>query len=92
MIKSFAHKGLESFFRHGSKAGILPDHAPKLRRQLSALNGASDIAVLDLPGWRLHRLIGTKAGYWSIRVSGNWRLVFMFEGHDASLVDYVDYH
>lgn len=92
MIKSFAHKGLEHFYRHGSKAGILPDHAAKLRRQLTALDGASDLAVLDVPGWRLHRLIGAKAGFWSVRVSGNWRLIFAFDGRDASSVDYVDYH
>ncbi|MDA8119616.1 MAG: peptidase, partial [Gammaproteobacteria bacterium] len=31
MIKSFRHKGLEAFYRSGSKAGIQPDHATKLR-------------------------------------------------------------
>ncbi|GAB3458642.1 type II toxin-antitoxin system RelE/ParE family toxin [Massilia terrae] len=92
MIKSFAHKGLELFYRKGSKAGIRPDHAAKLRRQLTALDGASDIAVLDVPGWHLHRLIGSKGGYWSLRVSANWRLIFVFDGRDANLVDYIDYH
>lgn len=92
MIKSFVHKGLEQFYRRGSKAGIQPAHAVKLRRQLTALDGASDLAVLDVPGWHLHRLAGSRAGYWSIRVSGNWRLIFVFSDGDVRAVDYVDFH
>ncbi|TFW20836.1 Killer protein [Massilia arenosa] len=92
MIRSFADEGLERFYLTGSKAGIQPDHAGKLRRQLTALDGASDLGLIDVPGWRLHRLLGQKAGFWSIRVSGNWRLIFKFDGRDADLVDYIDYH
>jgi proteic killer suppression protein len=47
---------------------------------------------MNAPGWRLHQLKGELAGHWSIDVSGNWRLTFMFEGEDAVLVDYQDYH
>jgi proteic killer suppression protein len=31
-------------------------------------------------------------GHWAVRVSGNWRLKFAFEGENAILVDYQDYH
>ena len=44
------------------------------------------------PGWRLHPLKGGLAGHWSVDVSGDWRLTFAFEGTDAILVDYQDYH
>jgi proteic killer suppression protein len=37
-------------------------------------------------------LKGNLAGHWSVSVSGNWRLTFLFEGEDAILVDYQDYH
>ena len=47
---------------------------------------------MNLPGWRLHPLKGTLKGLWAVSVSGNWRLVFAFEGEDAVLVDYLDYH
>lgn len=47
---------------------------------------------MNAPGWRLHQLKGELAGRWSIHVSGNWRLTFAFEGEDAVLVDYLDYH
>ena len=47
---------------------------------------------MDLPGARLHPLSGERAGQWSVRVSGNWRIVFRFEGREAVDVDLVDYH
>ena len=47
---------------------------------------------MNAPGWRLHQLKGKFAGHWSVDVSGNWRLTFAFEGEDAILVDYQDYH
>lgn len=92
MITSFRHKGLEAYFRTGSKAGIRPDHADKLLKQLFALDLAKSANDLDAPGWRLHRLSGKQKGCWSLSVSGNWRLVFRFDGADVELVDYLDYH
>jgi len=47
---------------------------------------------LDLPGFRLHPLKGDLAGFWSITVSANWRILFCFEGTNATDVDLVDYH
>jgi proteic killer suppression protein len=92
MIKSFQHKGLEAFFKTGSKAGIQPVHAKRLRLQLAALDGAVGSESMNLPGWKLHSLEGKLAGHWSVWVNGNWRLTFKFEGQDAVLLDYQDYH
>jgi proteic killer suppression protein len=92
MIRSFRHKGLERFFLDGSKAGIQAAHAPKLRLQLGRLDTALGAGDMHLPGWRLHPLKGSLKGMWAVSVSGNWRLTFAFEGKDAVLVDYVDYH
>jgi len=92
MIRSFRHRGLEAFFRTGSKAGIQPAHAEKLRRQLSALEFAKRAADMNAPGWRLHGLKGELRGFHSVTVNGNWRLVFRFQNADAELVDYPDYH
>ena len=92
MIKTIRHKGLERFFREGSKAGIQPQHAKRLRLQLGRLDAAKSAVDMDLPGWKLHGLSGTLVGHWSVRVNGNWRLTFAFEGTDAVLVDYQDYH
>lgn len=92
MIKSFRHRGIERFFTSGSKAGIQPKHAEKLRVQLFALDNAAAPKDMNAPGWRLHSLHGDLTGHWSIDVSGNWRLTFTFKGTDAVLVDYQDYH
>jgi proteic killer suppression protein len=92
VIKSFRHKGIERFFRTGSKAGIQAAHAVRLGRQLAALDTAKTPADMNLPGWDLHPLKGRLANHWSISVNGNWRLTFTFENGDAVLVDYQDYH
>ena len=92
VIKSFRHKGLQAFFESGSKAGIQAAHAPKLARQLTRLDQAQQPLDMNLPGWNLHSLQGGLAGHWSVSVNGNWRMTFTFEGADAVLVDYQDYH
>lgn len=92
MIKGFAHKGLQSFFQTGSKAGIQAQHAARLRRQLAQLNQATVPQDMNVPGWKLHALKGSMAGHWSVWVSGNWRMTFVFDGPDATVVDYQDYH
>ena len=92
MIKSFRHAGIALFFETGSKRGINPAHASKLEEQLLTLNRAKAPSAMNLPGWALHPPRGTLDGHWSIKVNGNWRLTFRFEGEDAILVDYQDYH
>ncbi len=92
MIKSFRHKGVEGFFRTGSKAGIQPKHAEKLRIRLFALDNARRATDMNAPGWDLHPLKGELQGHWAITVDGAWRLTFGFEGEDAILVDYQNYH
>jgi proteic killer suppression protein len=92
MIKSFRHSGLERFFLSGSKAGIQPEHAAKLSVRLGALNLAKSPDDLRRPGWELHSLAGSLASHWSIKVSANWRVTFLFEEEDVVLIDYQDYH
>ena len=92
MIRNFAHKGLEVFFRSGSKAGIRADHANRLRVQLGVLDNATQPGDLDVPGWRLHPLKGHLKDHWAVTVNGNWRLTFRFVGTDAELVNYQDSH
>ncbi|HZY63964.1 MAG TPA: type II toxin-antitoxin system RelE/ParE family toxin [Edaphobacter sp.] len=92
MIKSFRHAGLEKFFKTGSKAGIQPAHARKLSLLLGTLDEATQASTMNVAGWSFHELKGNLAGHFSVRVNGNWRMTFRFEGEDAILVDYQDYH
>jgi proteic killer suppression protein len=92
VILSYRHKGLKKFAETGSKAGIQPKHESRLRRLLTALNVASSHEDMDAPGNDLHPLREDLAGQWSVSVSGNCRLTFIFDGENATLVDYQDYH
>lgn len=92
MITSFAHKGLERFFRTGSRAGIQAKHAERLRLILSLLDQAESPDDMDFPALALHELKGNRRGVWAVSVSGNWRVTFRFAGRDAEIVNYEDYH
>jgi proteic killer suppression protein len=92
MIRSFRHKGLQRFFVRGSKSGVQAAHSERLRLILGRLHAATSPQDMDLPGLYLHQLKGKYRGRWSVRVSGNWRLTFKFDGPDAFDVDYEDYH
>ena len=92
MIRSYRHKGLKKYAETGSKAGIQPKDADRLRRLLTALNVATRAEDMNAPGNNLHPLKGALEGHWSVTVSGNWRVTFRFDGEDVVRLDYQDYH
>ncbi len=92
MIKGWKHKGIKKFYETGSKAGIQPKHSEILRMLLFQLANAIKPEDMNTPGNYFHSLCGNLEGYYSVKVSGNWRIIFQFEGTDAILVDYIDYH
>ena len=92
MIKSFAHKGLERLFKSGSMAGVQSVHGARLRLILAMLDQALSVRDMDAPALRLHSLKGDLKGHWAVTVQANWRVTFRFEGGDAHVVDYLDYH
>lgn len=92
MIRSFAHKGLERFFLTGSKAGIQPQHASRIRLILAQLEQARTIEDMRIPTLRLHELKGDRKDTWSVTVQANWRITFRYVDGDAEVVDYEDYH
>jgi toxin HigB-1 len=92
MILRFRHKGLERLFTTGNARGVSARHVRKIQLILAQLNISRTPAMMDAPGLRLHALVGERKGQWAVRVSGNWRIVFEFEGENATNVDLVDYH
>ncbi len=97
MILDFADEATEDIF-HGnrSKAArrcLPPGLWPAARRKLDRLNRAREPRDLaDPPGNRLEALKGDYAGYFSIRINEQYRIVFRFERSDARDVQIVDYH
>jgi len=92
VIQKIRHKGLKKLYRDDSAAKVNPDHADKLRRILGVLDQASSPDEVDLPGFRLHPLKGEYDGFYAVQVSGNWRVIFRFEGDQVTDVNYLDYH
>lgn len=92
MIKSFRDKGLEDYFYDGSKKRIKPDHAKRLAYILDVLDAAVNISDIDFPGSNLHKLEPKKENRWAVKVSGNWRVTFVFEDQNVFEVNYLDYH
>jgi proteic killer suppression protein len=92
VIRSFRHRGLKRFYEDGDPSRVATGLRGKIQRVLSGLDAAQSPQALGIPGYRLHRLKGRLAGFWSVTVSGNWRIVFRFEDGDAFDVDLLDYH
>lgn len=92
MIKSFKHKGLKKLYETGSKQGVKPEHATRLRLILARLDAGFAPEDMNLPGLGLHLLKGSLKSFWSVSVSGNWRVIFRFENGNVRDVDYLDYH
>lgn len=92
MIRTFKHKGLEQYLLRGSTARIPSKHEKRIRLVFGRLHASTCPDDMDLPGLFLHELKRRSRGRWSVRVSGNWRITFKFDGIDAVDVNYEDYH
>ena len=87
----FRHKGLRQLHNDGNAKGVPSAMADKLRKLLLALETAEILEQLGrFPGWKLHPL----KGFWSLTVTGNWRLIFRHDEktNTASDIDLIDYH
>ena len=92
VIENFRHKGLARFFEDDDRRKVPASQIDKIARILARLNEAVTVQDMGLPGYRLHPLKGELAGFWSVTVSGNWRIIFRFENGSAYDVDLIDYH
>ena len=92
MILSFRHKGLRLLFEEGDRSKVQAAQADKIERILARLAEASEPGNMGLPGFKRHPLKRDLAGFWAVSVSGNWRVIFRFEGEHARDVDLIDYH
>ncbi|HYA43184.1 MAG TPA: type II toxin-antitoxin system RelE/ParE family toxin [Syntrophobacteraceae bacterium] len=92
MIIRFRHEGLERLFLKGDPSAVSAQHQPKLQQVLAFLNVSQEPSDMSLPGFRLHPFKGERKGQWAVSVTGNLRVVFEFEGENATNVDLIDYH
>jgi proteic killer suppression protein len=92
MIRSIRHKGLAALYHEDQTRGVQQAHVRRLRQILALLDSAATPDDMNTPGLRMHALRGNLGGYYSVSVSGNWRVIYRFEQGDVIDVDYVDYH
>ena len=87
-----AHAGLRRLYERDDARRLNPAQVRRIRRILTDLDVARSPRNMDAPEYRLHPLKDDRRGRWSVRVSGNWRIVFRFEDFEAVDVDLIDYH
>ena len=92
MIKTFKNKELEKFFNTGHGKVPQPIHRRRVGMILDLLNAAVEISDMNFPGSYLHKLEPHSEERYAVKVSGNWRIVFIFKNGEAYEVEYVDYH
>ncbi len=69
--------------------------ADKICKLLFAMETADSLEQLGrFPGWRLHALKGDFEGFWSLTVTGNWRMIFRYDQrtNSADQIELIDYH
>jgi len=92
MIENFKDRGLKRLYERGDRSKVRADLVDKVERVLARLDQALVIDDMNLPGYRLHELKGDLKGFWSVSISGNWRIIFRFENGKAYDVEMIDYH
>ena len=92
MIHRFQHRGLKILYDRDDRCGVRAEHVAKTARVLAWLDVVTRPEQLKLPGFALHRLEGDLAGYWSVAVRCDWRIIFRFDQGNTTDVDLVEYH
>ncbi|OGU37206.1 MAG: hypothetical protein A2068_02315 [Ignavibacteria bacterium GWB2_35_6b] len=93
MIESINHKGLRLLWEKDDPSRLPSIHVEKIRRILTVLDTIKNLEpVRQIPGYKLHSLTGNLKGFWSISITGNYRIIFRFENENVTDVNYIDYH
>ena len=92
MILRIRHKGLRELFETGQSRRLPPDQIRRLGDILTMLEYATGPHEQSLLRLDLHQLAGDLRGFWAVRVTGNYRVIFRFEGEHVDDVDLLDYH
>jgi toxin HigB-1 len=92
MIISIRHKGLKRLFTKNDASKLPAEQLPKIRAILARLQVARNVQDMNFDGSGFHQLAGDLKDFYSVKVTGNYRIIFRFADGDAYDVDYLDYH
>lgn len=91
MIKSIKHKGLKRFWTEGDASKLSAAQLERIENILDVLDGVEKKDDMNLPGYHMHELKGDLKNFYSVRVTGNYRIIYRFEDGHVYDVDYTDY-
>ena len=93
MIRSYKDRQTQQIFTRQRSRRLPPDIQQVALRKLRMLNNAHALTDLQDPlANRLEKLVGDRAGQYSIRINDRWRVCFAWRDGDAYDVEIVDYH
>lgn len=92
MLRTIRHKGIKRLVQRNDRSGLSAEQLPRIVRVVALLDRATTPQDLDIPGYHLHPLRGDLQGFWSVRITGYYRLIFRMENGDVFDIDLVDYH
>ena len=92
MIESIRHKGLRLFWEKGDRSKLPATQIAKIRLILTLLHNAKAVEDMNSPGSDFHGLKGDLAGFYAVKVTDNYHIIFRFADENTTDIDYVDYH
>jgi toxin HigB-1 len=92
MIIKFRHKGLKQLYEEGNPSKLPAAQVDKIILILSQIDAAKAPEELNISGFGFHSLSGNLLGFYALKVTKNYRIIFRFDGKNATDVDYLDYH
>jgi len=92
MIQSFRNKKLRKLFVDGDGSGLPPSQLSRIENRLGTLDMSKVAEDMNIAGYGFHKLSGDLKGFYAVKITGNWRIIFRFEDGDALDVDHIDYH
>lgn len=95
IVASVRHRGLQRLLEEDDPRFLPQDLLDRVRKILTVLVLSEDLyRLIDdaPPGWRVHRLSGSRQDEWSISVSGNWRITFQEREGRSERLNLEDYH
>ncbi|WP_375657546.1 MULTISPECIES: type II toxin-antitoxin system RelE/ParE family toxin [unclassified Bartonella] len=91
MIKTFKNKDLQSLWETG-KSKIDSRLQQCIIRRLDALDAASQVSDINVPGYNFHMLKGFTPTRYTIHINGPWCITFEFKDRHVYHVDLEQYH
>ncbi len=94
MIKTIKSKPLRLLWEKDDDSKLPSAQLKKIRLVLQIIDDLEEVPedLAHLVSWRPHLLKGNLQGFWSLDITGNYRVIFRFENKNAFDLDYLDTH